>query len=154
MNKFFKDYVHSSTMINDFVNQYEKVIDARYFKEKEKDVRTKSTQAIMKTCHKIEEEATIVYTIKSFMIYQDELFNSQRYKLTKFFKEGESKTYAMSPYGKETLLYYVTLESGEEIPTCTCHMFEFMGFLCRHILCVLCKKSKLDRLLQQHVLER
>ncbi|XP_040995984.1 protein FAR1-RELATED SEQUENCE 5-like [Juglans microcarpa x Juglans regia] len=60
MNKFFKDYVHSSIMVSDFVHQYEKAIDARYFKEKEKDVRTKSTQAIMKTPFKIEEEAAML----------------------------------------------------------------------------------------------
>ncbi|KAF5469479.1 hypothetical protein F2P56_013547 [Juglans regia] len=89
MNTFFKDYVRSITMVSDFVHQYEKAIDARYFKEKEKDVRTKSTRAILKTCHKIEEEAAMVYTRKSFMIFQDELFNSQRYKSTKIFKEGE-----------------------------------------------------------------
>jgi hypothetical protein len=40
MNKFFKDYVRSSTMVCDFVYQYEKALDARYFKEKERDVKT------------------------------------------------------------------------------------------------------------------
>ncbi|KAF5476290.1 hypothetical protein F2P56_008021 [Juglans regia] len=69
MNKFFKDYVRSSTMISDFVHQYEKTLDARYFKEKEKDVRTKSTRAILKTPLKIEEEAAKVYTRKSFIIF-------------------------------------------------------------------------------------
>ena len=32
MNKFFKDYVRSSTKISDFVYQYEKVLNARYLK--------------------------------------------------------------------------------------------------------------------------
>ncbi|KAG6648959.1 hypothetical protein CIPAW_07G179900 [Carya illinoinensis] len=114
MNKFFKDY-------------YEKALDARYFKEKEKDVRTKSTKAVLKTCW------------KSFQIFQDELFNSQRYKASKVQKKGESKMYA---------------ESGETKATCTCHMFEFLGIVCRHILCVLTKKSKLDVLLYHYVVER
>ncbi|KAG6699806.1 hypothetical protein I3842_08G081800 [Carya illinoinensis] len=126
MNKFFKDYVKSSTMVSDFVHQYEKAIDARYFKEKEKDVRTKSTRAIMKTPLKIEEEAAM----------------------------GDSKTYGVNAYGKETPLYHVTLEGDEEHVTCTCHKWEFMGILCRHILCVLGKKMKLDRLPQHYVLER
>ncbi|XP_042950255.1 protein FAR1-RELATED SEQUENCE 5-like [Carya illinoinensis] len=38
MNKYFKDYIRSSTMVSDFVHQYEKALDARYFKEKENDV--------------------------------------------------------------------------------------------------------------------
>ncbi|XP_042952236.1 protein FAR1-RELATED SEQUENCE 5-like [Carya illinoinensis] len=129
MNKFFKDYVRSSTMVSDFVYQYEKALDARYFKEKEKDVRTKSTRAILKTGYKIEEEATIVYTRKSFMVFQEELFNSQQYKSTKCRSDCESKTYGVTLQGKETPIYYVTLESGQENATCTCHMFEFVGIL-------------------------
>ncbi|KAG7957021.1 hypothetical protein I3843_11G153900 [Carya illinoinensis] len=145
MNKFFKDYVRSSTMVSDFVHQYEKALDARYFKEKEKDMKTKSTKAVLKTCWAIEEEAASMYTRKSFEIFQDELFNSQRYKASKVQKEGESKMYAVAPNGKEKRIYYVTLESGEVKAICTCHMFEFLGIVCRHILCVLTKKSKLDR---------
>ncbi|XP_042944838.1 protein FAR1-RELATED SEQUENCE 5-like [Carya illinoinensis] len=154
MNKFFKDYVRSSTMVSDFVHQYEKALDAHYFKEKEKDVRTKSTKAVLKTCWSIEEEAASVYTRKSFQIFQAELFNSQRYKASKVQKEGESKMYAVAPNGKEKPIYYVTLESGEMKAICTCHMFEFLGIVCRHILCVLTKKSKLDVLPYHYVVER
>ncbi|KAG2714830.1 hypothetical protein I3760_03G046300 [Carya illinoinensis] len=130
-------------MVSDFVHQYEKAIDARYFKEKEKDVRTKSTRAIMKTPLKIKEEVAMVYTRKSFMIFQNELFD-----------KGETKTYGVNAYGKETSLYHVTLEGDEEHATCTCHKWEFMEILCRHILCVFGKKMKLDRLPQYYVLER
>ncbi|KAF5447954.1 hypothetical protein F2P56_033464 [Juglans regia] len=154
MNKFFKDYVRSSTMVSDFVHQYEKAIDARYFKEKEKDVRTKSTRAIMKTPFKIEEEAALLYTRKSFMIFQDELFNSLRYQARRLSLTGEAKTYGVTVHGKETPLYHVILEGSGEYATCTCHMWEFMGILCRHILCVFGKKAKLNRLPEHYVLDR
>ncbi|KAK1560172.1 hypothetical protein Q3G72_023164 [Acer saccharum] len=156
MNIFFKDYVRSSTMVSDFVHQYEAAIDARYFKdkEKEKDVWTKSTHAILKTPFKIEEEAALIYTRKYFMIFQNELFDSLRYTSRKLSKEGESKKYGVTPYGKDTPVYHVTLESGEDVATCTCHKWEFMGILCKHILCVFGKKGKLDRLPQHYVLER
>jgi hypothetical protein len=62
MNKFFKDYVRSSTMVCDFVYQYEKALDARYFKEKERDVKTLNSRLILKTCYKMEAEAAKVYT--------------------------------------------------------------------------------------------
>ncbi|KAG6702816.1 hypothetical protein I3842_07G055100 [Carya illinoinensis] len=127
MNKFFKDYVRSSTMVSDFVHQYEKALDAH---------------------------AASVYTRKSFMIFQDELFNSQRYIPTKVGKEGERRIYEVTPNGKEQPIYHVTLESGDAKAICTCHMFEFVGILCRHILCVLRKKSKLDMLPHHYILER
>ncbi|KAG6730868.1 hypothetical protein I3842_01G101000 [Carya illinoinensis] len=142
------------TMVSDFVHQYEKALDARYFKEKEKDVQTKSTRAVMKTLWKIESDAASVYTRKSFMIFQDELFNSQWYMPTKVGKEGERRIYGVTPNGKEQPIYHVTLESGDAKAICTYHMFEFVGILCRHILCVLGKKSKLDMLPHHYILER
>ncbi|XP_041011363.1 protein FAR1-RELATED SEQUENCE 5-like [Juglans microcarpa x Juglans regia] len=42
MNKFCKDYVRSSTMVSDFVHQYDKALNAHYLSEKEKDVKTKN----------------------------------------------------------------------------------------------------------------
>ncbi|KAG7973808.1 hypothetical protein I3843_06G015600 [Carya illinoinensis] len=140
MNKFFKDYVRSITMVSILFISTRKDLDARYFKEKEKDT--------------IEEEAASVYTRKSFEIFQDELFNSQQYKASKVQKEGESKIYVVAPNGKEKPIYYVTLESGEVKTICTYHMFEFLGIVCRHILCVLTKKSKLDVLSYHYVVER
>jgi hypothetical protein len=69
MNKFFffkKNYVRSSTMVCDFVYQYEKALDARYFKEKEREVKTLNSRPILKTCYKMEAEAAKVYTIVFF----------------------------------------------------------------------------------------
>ncbi|KAK1589507.1 hypothetical protein Q3G72_034756 [Acer saccharum] len=100
-------------MVSDFVHQYEKAIDACYFKEKEKDVRTKSTRAILKTPLKIEEEVATVYTRKSFTIFQAELFDSLRFQAKNLSKEGETKTYGVTAYSKETPLYHVTLEGDE-----------------------------------------
>ena len=78
MNKFFKDYVRSSTKISDFVYQYEKVLNARYLKEKESDVKTKNSVPILKTSYKMEVEAAKVYTRKMFMKFQEELFCSKK----------------------------------------------------------------------------
>ncbi|XP_042983182.1 protein FAR1-RELATED SEQUENCE 5-like [Carya illinoinensis] len=88
------------------------------------------------------------------MIFQDELFNSLRYQAKKLNVIGEAKTYGVTAHGKETPFYQVTLEGDEVHATCTCHMWEFMGILCKHILCVFGKKVKLNGLLQHYVLNR
>jgi hypothetical protein len=62
MNKFFKDYVRLSTMVSDFVDQYGKALNAHYFKEKERDVKTKISRPILKTCYQMEVEVAKVYT--------------------------------------------------------------------------------------------
>jgi hypothetical protein len=87
MNKFFKDYVRSSTMVCDFVHQYEKALNACYLKEKAKDVKTKTSRPILKTSYKLEAEAANVYTRKSFFMFQEELFKSQKYNSSKHREE-------------------------------------------------------------------
>ena len=87
MNKFFKDYVRSSTTISDFVYQYDQALNVHYLKEKKQDVKTKNSVPILKTCYKMEAEATKVYTRKMFMKFQEELFCSKIYKVSKYCKE-------------------------------------------------------------------
>ncbi|XP_059455147.1 protein FAR1-RELATED SEQUENCE 5-like [Corylus avellana] len=154
MNKFFKDYVRSSTMVCDFVYQYEKALDARYFKEKERDVKTLNSRSILKTCYKMEAEAAKVYTRESFLMFQEELFNTQNYKSSKYREEGGTKIYRVTLHGKETPFYEVAFEVLEKKATCTCHKFEFVGILCRHILQIFLKKSLVDTIPQHYVLER
>ena len=87
MNKFFKNYVHSSTTISDFVYQYEQALNACYLKEKEQYVKTKNSMPILKTCYKLEAEAAKVYTRKMFMKFQEELFCSKKCKASKYREE-------------------------------------------------------------------
>jgi hypothetical protein len=55
--------------------------------KREKDVKTKTSRPILKTCYKMEAEAANVYTRKSFLIFQEELFKSQKYNLSKHREE-------------------------------------------------------------------
>jgi len=55
---------------------------------------------------------------------------------------------------RQSPFYEVALDVLEKKATCTCHMFEFVGILCRHILQVFLKKSLVDILPQYYVLER
>ena len=154
MNKFFKDYFRSSTMVSDFVYQYEKALNARYLKEKEKEVESKTSMPILKTCYKMEAEVAKVYTRKLFLIFQEELFCSKKYRASKDREEGVKKINKVLPHGKERPIYEVSLENTEKKAICTCHMFEFIGILCRRILTVFVKKSLVDFLPPHYVLER
>ncbi|XP_042974843.1 protein FAR1-RELATED SEQUENCE 5-like [Carya illinoinensis] len=141
-------------MVSKFFYQYDKALNTRYLSEKEKDVKTKTLKPIMRTSYNIEEEASKIYTRKSFLIFQDELFNSQRFKAHKTHEEDGRKISWMGIAGKEKPAYEVTLGRENNTISCTCCKFEFIGFLCRHSLHVLAKKSVLDSVMQSYVLER
>lgn len=154
MHRFFKDFVPSCTFVSDFVHQYEKALDERYQSEKERDVETRTAKAILKTCYKIEAEAAKVYSRKSFLLFQEELFSSQKHKACRYREEGTIKTYRVLPYGKPEPMYEVVFDGVEKKATCSCHMFEFVGIVCRHILTVFVKKNVVDCLPQRYVLQR
>ena len=121
-------------------------MDARYQKEKEKDVKTRSSRVILKTCYKIEDDTAKYYTKKLFIKFQDELFSSQLYRALKDHDEGEKKIYKVTPHGKKSPMYQVSLDVSDNKAIFTYHKFEFMGILCRHILAVFVKKSLVSSL--------
>lgn len=62
MNKFFKEFLNSSTPPNKFVIQYEKTFDARYNMERDKTFKIVNSKPLMQTCYLMEEEASKFYT--------------------------------------------------------------------------------------------
>jgi len=102
----------------------------------------------------MEVEAANVYTRESFLMFQEELFNSQNYKSSKHREEGGTKIYRVTLHGRENPFYEVAFEALEKKATCTCHKFEFVGILCVHILQIFVKKSLVDSIPQHYVLER
>ncbi|XP_058192211.1 protein FAR1-RELATED SEQUENCE 5-like [Rhododendron vialii] len=127
MNKFFKDFVHSSMLVSDFVYQYEKALDKRYQSKKEKDVKMRTTKAILKTCYKMEVQ---------------------------FCEDGTTKTSNVVAYGQENLVYEVVFDIVEKKAVCSCHKFGFIGILCRHILALFAKKSLASHLPEYYILQR
>ena len=83
MNKFFKDFVKSSTPLSKFVAQYKKALDARYNKEREKSFKTMNSTPILRILYPIEEIASKSYTRKLFRIFQNELVGSQKFTTKK-----------------------------------------------------------------------
>jgi hypothetical protein len=102
----------------------------------------------------MEAEAAKFYTIESFLMFQEELFNTQNYKSSKYREGGGTKVYRVTLHGRETPFYEVAFEVIEKKATCICHKFEFGGILCRHILQIFLKKSLVDTIPQHYVLER
>lgn len=154
INKHFKEYIKFSTMVSDFVHQYDKPLNTSYLSEKQKDAKTKISKPNMRTSYNIEEEAAMLYTRISFFIFQDELFNSQRYKGHKICEEDGQKIYLVTLNEKQKPSYEVALRREDHIISCTCSKFEFIDILQQHNLHILAKKSCLNIIMQSYFLER
>ena len=141
MNKYFKDYLNSSTPMSVFVTQYDKAVDARYDKVREKDYKTKHSKAILKTLYPMEDEAAKIYTRKIFQKFQEELIQSQKFISEKIEVQDGIHIYKVHLFQRETPTYIVRLNLELKNTTCSCHKFEFMGILCRHVLMIFIKKQ-------------
>lgn len=153
MNKYFKDFLNSSTSLSQFMTQYEKALDARYNKEREKTFKTRNSKPLLRTLYPMEEETSKIYTRKMFRIFQDELVGSQLFITEKVKFSIEVSTYKIREIYKEKPIYYVNFHVTSKEANCSCHMFEYSGILCRHVLCVFIKK-KVYFLPSQYVLHR
>ena len=60
----------------------------------------------------------------------------------------------MVAHGKESLFYKVLLDIVETTAICTCHMFEFVRIICRHIHVVFVKKYLVHFFPSHYILER
>ncbi|KAJ1384267.1 Zinc finger, PMZ-type [Sesbania bispinosa] len=101
----------------------------------------------------MEEEASKSYTRKLFRIFQDELVGSQMFTAEKVVVSNEVSTYKVHEIQKEKPNYYVTFHVISKEANCSCHKFEFLGILCRHVLVVFLKK-KVYSLPSQYILHR
>ncbi|KAI5446098.1 hypothetical protein KIW84_014081 [Lathyrus oleraceus] len=153
MNKYFKDFLNSSTSLSQFVTQYEKALDARYNKEREKTFKTRNSKPLLRTLYPMEEETSKIYTRKKFRIFQDELVDSQLFITEKVKFSIEVSTYKVHEIYKEKPIYYVNFHVTSKEANCSCHMFEHSGIPSRHVLCVFIKK-KVYCLPSQYVFHR
>nr|KJB14615.1 hypothetical protein B456_002G134300 [Gossypium raimondii] len=126
MNKYFKDFLNSSTSMSKFVIQL---------------TQEKSSEAL---------EA---YTRKIFRKFQDELINAKQYIAKNINVKKQAYCYRMREFDKEEFEYILTFVRSSTTTTCSCHMFDFLGIMCRHELIILIKKG-LSSLLNHCILNR
>ncbi|KAM3201280.1 hypothetical protein P3L10_033643 [Capsicum annuum] len=141
INKFLKDYLNSSIPVSVFVVQYDKAIDARYDKVREKDYKTKYPRSVLKTLYCMEDEAAKKYSRKIIQIFQEELIQSQKFVSEKFEVKDGINVYKVHQLQRQKPTYKVSLNLALKKTVCLCHKFEFMGILCRHVLIVFIKKQ-------------
>lgn len=136
INAFFDSFVDSTTSLKEFVTKYEKAVDNRYDKEKKEDFDSRHKSRILKIGSKIEQHAASIYTRNIFNIFQDEFVKSFHFTREKVEKNGSVCQYKVLSCFDLKDNFVVCLDLDSKAGSCGCHLFEFMGILCRHMLAV------------------
>ena len=88
----------------------------------------------------MEDEAAKIYTRKVFQKFQEELIQSQKFISKKIEVQDGIHIYKVHLFQRQTPAYIVRLNLELKNATCSCHKFEFMEILCRHVLMIFIKK--------------
>ncbi|XP_023769938.2 protein FAR1-RELATED SEQUENCE 5 [Lactuca sativa] len=156
INSFFDGFVNSKTMLNEFVVQYDKVVESRRATEEDEDFKTMNSRPVLSSVHPIEAKAGQCYTRKMFDTFKKEwteaITNLSHNTLT---KTTEESTYKVGQLDVDKKYWrIVTFRSLNQVSvTCSCSMYETNGILCKHSLYVM-KKKNVQELPSHYILPR
>ncbi|XP_071685587.1 protein FAR-RED ELONGATED HYPOCOTYL 3 isoform X2 [Rutidosis leptorrhynchoides] len=151
VNCFFDKYVHRKTSVQEFVRQYESIIQDRYEEEAKQDLDTWNKLPALKSPSPFEKHVSNIYTHAVFKKFQAEVLGASACLRKEEAHEDMIKTFRVTEYEKLDFSVYYNESTSEVL--CSCRLFEFKGFLCRHVLLVL-QLCSLSAIPSQYILKR
>ncbi|KAL2539725.1 Protein FAR1-RELATED SEQUENCE 3 [Abeliophyllum distichum] len=104
----------------------------------------------------MENQMVQIYTKKIFVLFQNELVQSNSYICSKRSSSDEAKVYAVQrfePGRTSDRTHQVNYFLSTDYISFSCQMFDFEGYPCRHILCYM-KKKQVMLLPEKYILRR
>ncbi|KAJ4782570.1 Protein FAR1-RELATED SEQUENCE 5 [Rhynchospora pubera] len=140
MHSFFDSFVNKGTTLREFVMKYEKALESRYLDEQDEQYVSKY-KFPTKAKSPLELHGANVYTRKVFNLFQIELREGIHLRTYKVGIDETFTIYEVSCFRspEKKCVVHINLDSFKG--WCECHLFEFKGILCRHILGILHKRD-------------
>uniref|UniRef100_A0A2N9GC95 Protein FAR1-RELATED SEQUENCE n=1 Tax=Fagus sylvatica TaxID=28930 RepID=A0A2N9GC95_FAGSY len=137
MNAFFDGYLHSSTTLKVFVEQFEKAMRNKVEKEILSDFECFKGKLECSSSSPMEKQFQEAYTHEIFKRVRLEFAGRQGCIVNELVRGGDEVKYKIEDEACPGKLFEVRFSSSECLVGCVCRMFEFRGILCRHALFVL-----------------
>ncbi|KAF5453435.1 hypothetical protein F2P56_028337 [Juglans regia] len=159
MNAFFDGFVHSGTMLKEFVDQFDNALRKKVEVETTADFNSSNQTIPCSSAFRIEKQFQAVYTNAKFKEVQREVWGMILCNCILISKEGCISTYDVldeitTDDDHVKSIKYTVYFNDEEIDLkCTCALFEMRGIVCRHALNV-CQMNKIHALPEKYLLER
>lgn len=144
VNSFFDKYIHKKVTLKEFIKHYGTIIQNRYEEEAIADFYTCHKQPALKSPSPFEKQMSSIYTHNIFKKFQIEALGAMGCHPKIDRKEGDIMIYAVDDCEKNES-FMVTWDEIKSEVWCSCLLFEYKGFLCRHALIVLqiCGRSSI-----------
>lgn len=136
VNSFFDKYIYKKITLKEFVKQYGVILQNSYEEEAIADFDTLHKQPALKSPSPWEKQMSTVYTHAIFKKFQVEVLGVVGCHPRKEIEDDTSVTFRVDDCEKGEH-FMVLWEEAKSIVSCSCLLFEFKGFLCRHAMIVL-----------------
>jgi hypothetical protein len=143
MNAFFDGYVHSSTTLKEFVDQYDSALRRKVEKENIADFVSFNETVACLSRFPFEKKFQQLYTIAKFKEVQEDIKEVMYCSSSLITREGAMCIYQVTEqvqindaFTKKVCFTVNYNESSCEV-NCSCCLFESRGVLCRHVISIL-----------------
>lgn len=152
VNSFLDKYVHKKTTVQEFVKQYDAILQDRYEEEAKASSDTWNKQPALKSPSPFEKHVAGLYTHAVFRKFQVEVLGAVACIPKKEDQVDAIITFKVQDFERNQE-FIVTLNELKSEVSCICRLFEFKGFLCRHAMIVL-QICGISTIPSQYILKR
>ncbi|KAK9273063.1 hypothetical protein L1049_017870 [Liquidambar formosana] len=152
LNSLFDKYVHGETSVKEFIEQYKVLFEDRYEEEAKADFDAWHETPELKSPSPFEKQMSSVYTHEIFKKFQVEVLGAAACHLKKENEVETTVTYSVKDF-EDNQVFMVELNESKLDIYCSCHSFEYRGYLCRHAIVVL-QMSGVFSIPSKYILQR
>ncbi|KAL3827710.1 hypothetical protein ACJIZ3_016512 [Penstemon smallii] len=129
-------YLLRKTSLKEFLHHYNTMLQEKYEDEAKADFDTWHKQPGLKSPSPYGKQLSTVYTHAMFKKFQVEVLGVVACHPKIESQDGENTTFKVQDF-EENQSYQVIWNEKTSDACCTCRLFEYNGFLCRHVMIVL-----------------
>ncbi|XP_058114046.1 protein FAR1-RELATED SEQUENCE 5-like [Magnolia sinica] len=132
----FDGHLNPYSTLMGFVLGYQKALENRRRDELAANDKNSYGSPLVRTPFDIEKGLIQVYTNEVLKDVIEELFQSPLYNANLVDKRNIPSTFEVTHMSKKEKVHIVAYNENERKISCSCHLFEFQGIVCRHSFAV------------------
>ncbi|KAH0925573.1 hypothetical protein HID58_017829 [Brassica napus] len=148
----FDKYMNSEATFSGFFEEYTKFLQYRYDVEANDDNDSQSKEPTLRSSLAFEKQLSLIYTDAAFKKFQAEVLGVVSCQLQKEREDETTAIFRVEDFEKRRS-FFVSVNKEVLDVCCSCYLFEYQGFLCKHAMIVL-QNSDVSCIPSQYILKR
>ncbi|KAG5396571.1 hypothetical protein IGI04_018385 [Brassica rapa subsp. trilocularis] len=148
----FDKYMNSEATFSGFFEEYTKFLQYRYDVEAKDDNDSQSKEPTLRSSLAFEKQLSLIYTDAAFKKFQAEVLGVVSCQLQKKREDETTAIFRVEDFEKRRS-FFVSVKKELLDVCCSCYLFEYQGFLCKHAMIVL-QNSDVSCIPSQYILKR